>query len=146
MGTNYVIMDNIEIGKSPSLSNWLTSGKFSYCVCCENIQDILPRNSTGLDSGLAFLRSIADGCQMHVIFKQPIGAAEMWSKYYNEYQKKQIAVHIAKDKGMAVTDGNESIIRPEELSTEMGDANIFVFSTLSGRNEYYKSIIRPKQY
>lgn len=146
IGTNYIIMDEIEIGKSPALSNWISSGQFTYCISCESIQNILPKGNAGQDGGAAFLHSLADGCQMHILFKQPLGAAEMWSRYYNEYRKKQVTMQIAKDKGMAVSDGTESIVRPEELSTGMGNANIFVFSTLEGKKEFYQGIIKPDEY
>lgn len=146
LGTNYVILDDIEIGKSPALTNWLASGKFTWCVSCESVQDILPRGNAGPDAGAAFLHSLADSCQLHVLFRQPPGAAELWSKYYNEYRKKQVTMQIARDRGMAVTDGSDSIIRPDELSTGMGDANVFVFSSLGGKSEFRQGWLRPEEF
>ena len=143
MGSYYVIMDNVEIGESPTLSRWLSRKSFHYCISCNSIQDILPQNTSGADSAQSFFTRLADGCQMQILFKQPPKAADMWSAYYVTYKRLETAFAFGKEKIVQVSSKDERTMLASQLSKDMGTANLFVYETLNGSDQYYTSVLRP---
>lgn len=143
IGSYYVIMDDVEIGESPTLSGFLNKKNFNYCVSCENIQDILPKGLAGTESGQALFDRVADECQMHILFKQPNKAADMWSNYYVSYKKIDMSYVFSKEKAMQVAVKDEKTLLASELSIGMGTANMYVYDALNGVTEFYKAVLQP---